>query len=70
MQYITFQEGQYVLLKFDKKPITTSSHVKLKLSFRYFGPFEIIKKISNVVYKLKLPETWEIHDVFHINVIK
>ena len=70
-RYITFQEGQYVLLKFDnKKRIKANAQVKLKLSFRYFGPFQISKKISDVVYKPKLPEDWKIHDVFHISVLK
>ena len=52
---ITFQEGQYVLLKFNKKRIKTSSKIKIKISHRYFGPFKIIKKINDVVYKLELP---------------
>ena len=69
-RYITFKEGQYVLLKFEKKRIKTNAQVKLKLSFRYFGPFQIIKKLSDVVYKLKLLDNWKIHDVFHINVLK
>jgi hypothetical protein len=69
-RHITFQEGQYVLLKFNKKRLKTSSKIKVKLSHRYFGPFRIIKKISDVVYKLELPADWRIHNVFHIDVLK
>src|ERR1700726_3386047 len=29
------------------------------------GPFEVTKKIGNTSYRLKLPDTWIIHDVFH-----
>ena len=44
-RHITFQEGDYVLLKFNKKRIKTSSKVKIKLSHRYFEPFKITKKL-------------------------
>ena len=33
------------------------------------GPFEIIEEISPVVYKLKLPETWHVHNVFHASLL-
>nr|GFC16090.1 putative reverse transcriptase domain-containing protein [Tanacetum cinerariifolium] len=36
-----------------------------KLSLRYIGPFEIIKRIGPVVYKLELPEKLRgIHNTF------
>jgi hypothetical protein len=40
-----------------------------KLSPRRYGPFEVVAKISPVVYKLCLPETWQIHDVFHTSLL-
>ena len=36
-----------------------------KLSPRRLGPFEITQVISPVVYRLKLPPQWRLHDVFH-----
>jgi len=37
-----------------------------KLSDKRYGPFEILKKIGESAYKLKLPETWPaIHPVFN-----
>ena len=36
-----------------------------KLTPRRLGPFEVIEEISPVVYKLRLPKAWCIHDVFH-----
>jgi hypothetical protein len=36
-----------------------------KLSPKRYGPFTITQIISPVTYKLHLPETWKIHDVFH-----
>ncbi|KAF9440192.1 hypothetical protein P691DRAFT_768149 [Macrolepiota fuliginosa MF-IS2] len=33
------------------------------------GPFTILKKISPVVFQLKLPKTWKIHDKFHASLL-
>ena len=40
-----------------------------KLTPRQLGPFEIVEEISPVVYKLKLPVTWRIHNVFHASLL-
>jgi len=36
-----------------------------KLSPRQYRPFWVVAKIFHVAYRLQLPETWGIHDVFH-----
>ena len=41
-----------------------------KLSPRYCGPYEIIKKVGSQAYKLKLPNHLKIHDVFHVSLLK
>ena len=40
-----------------------------KLAPRREGPFEIDQVISPVAYKLWLPPTWKIHDVFHTSLL-
>ena len=40
-----------------------------KLTPRREGPFEIIQVISPMAYKLQLPPTWKIHNVFHASLL-
>ena len=44
---------------------------KGKLSLRYIGPFEIVKQVGAVAYKLALPPSLEgVHDVFHVSQLR
>jgi hypothetical protein len=62
-----YKVGDVVML--NRKNIRTERS-KLKFDAKYLGPFEIIKKISDVAFKLKLPENWKIHPVFHISLLE
>ena len=44
-------------------------HQVTKLAPKRYGPFKIIKEISPVAYRLQLPPTWTIHDVFHASLL-
>jgi Chromo (CHRromatin Organisation MOdifier) domain len=41
----------------------------MKLAPRRYGPFHITSKVSNVAYRLKIPEKWKIHNVFHVSLL-
>ena len=62
-QPIEFETGDIVWLKTDN--IRTRRTCK-KLDHRKVGPFEITERIGPLAYRLDLPDTLPIHNVFHI----
>ncbi|MCO5568716.1 hypothetical protein L7F22_022419 [Adiantum nelumboides] len=45
-------------------------HLFRKLGMRYYGPFQVCDKISDVAYRLTLPKGWKIHNAFHVSLLR
>ncbi|MBW0526600.1 hypothetical protein O181_066315, partial [Austropuccinia psidii MF-1] len=61
------QPGDKVWLSY--KNIKTTRPTQ-KLSERWLGPFEVLKKIHSHSYHLKLPQQWKsVHPVFHVSLL-
>jgi len=64
-----FQEGEMVYLKIQPYiQSTVASRSNQKPSFKFFGPYKILKKIGTVAYHLDLPDHVQIHSVMHVPV--
>ncbi|MBW0461122.1 hypothetical protein O181_000837 [Austropuccinia psidii MF-1] len=63
-----FQPGDKVWLAF--KNINTKRPTK-KLSERFLGPIEVLKKIGSHEYHLKFPQQWRsVHPIFHVSLLE
>jgi len=62
--------GNHIYVKV--KPIKSSLRLGncFKLSPRYCGPFEILKRIGPIAYQLAHPATIKVHNVFHVSLLK
>ncbi|MCO5575924.1 hypothetical protein L7F22_029731 [Adiantum nelumboides] len=63
------KENDRVLLRFEKARLRTKKG-KEELSMRYYGPFQITEQINDISFRLRLPDTSKIHNVFHVNLWK
>lgn len=62
-----YKEGDLVML--NGKNLRTR-RVCRKLDHKLLGPFEVIKVVSPMAVKLRLPSRWRIHDVFHVKLLE
>ena len=66
-----FLEGDKVYLKISPMKRVVRFVKEGKLSPRYVGPYEILKRVGKVAYELKLPNEFaSIHPVFHVSMLK
>ncbi|MCO5573550.1 hypothetical protein L7F22_027321 [Adiantum nelumboides] len=70
---LVFSLGDKVPLRFEKarlRKMKGKERLFPKLGMRYYGPFQVCDKISDVAYRLKLPEGWKIHNAFHVSLLR
>ena len=68
---LKFQVGDQVFMRISPWKGVLRFRKKGKLSPRYMGPYEIVERIGEVAYRMRLPpELNRIHDVFHVSMLR
>nr|GEZ10288.1 putative reverse transcriptase domain-containing protein [Tanacetum cinerariifolium] len=68
---LEFSVSDKVLLKVSPRKGIVRFGKRSKLSPKYVGPFDIVKRIGPVAYRLRLPqELVGVHDTFHVSNLK
>ncbi|XP_071739888.1 uncharacterized protein [Rutidosis leptorrhynchoides] len=64
---LEFKIGEHVFLKVSPNKGIRRFGIKGKLSPRFIGPFEILKRVGEVYYRLALPPALShVHNLFHV----
>ncbi|CAJ2638229.1 unnamed protein product [Trifolium pratense] len=68
---IEFQEGDHVFLRVKSTTGVGRALKSRKLTSRFIGPFEILKRVGKVAYRIALPPSLaNLHDVFHVSQLR
>lgn len=67
----SFQVGDWIYLRLQPYIQTSLAlRANAKLSFKFFGPFQVEQKIGDRSYRLKLPSSSKLHPVFHVSQLR
>jgi len=65
---VTFAVGDKVLL--NTKHLSLKMPGASKLYPKFVGPFLVVQKVNDVAFKLELPPSMHVHNVFHVSLLK
>ncbi|WJX12700.1 hypothetical protein P8452_03168 [Trifolium repens] len=68
---VEFQEGDHVFLRVNSTTGVGRALKSRKLTSKFIGPYQILKGIGKVAYKIALPPSLSnLHDVFHVSQLR
>ena len=62
-----FAVGDSVLLRTQNLRFKDIPH---KLQQKFYSPYKVLEKIRAQAHRLKLLDTWRVHPVFHVSLLK
>lgn len=66
-----FEVAEWVFVRLQPyKQLSLKQQGKNKLAPKFYGPYQICRKINQVAYGLDLPDNSRIHNVFHVSYLK
>ena len=68
--YREYVVGDHVYVRIKPKRSTMRWTSCAKLAPRYCGPFQMLERVGPVVYRLALPSHIQVHNVFHVSLLK
>jgi len=67
----TFTVGDLVYVELHPyRQIFVAQRPNMKISPKFYGPFQVTNTVGTIAYKLALPTTSRIHNVFHVSPLK
>jgi len=68
---LEFEVGDFVFLKISPTKRVIRFGSRGKLNPRFISPFEILKRVGEVAYRLALPPSLGgVHEVFHVSQLR
>ena len=68
---MVYAPGDQAYLRVTPQRGTQRFGIKGKLAARYVGPFNVLSRCGELVYRLELPPNLsKVHDVFHVSQLK
>ena len=64
---IDYKPGDKVYINTEHLPSVRQSR---KLEKKFYGPYQIVKKVGQLAYRIKIPTSWRVYNVFNESLLK